>query len=430
MIQRIRYIIVIYIYLISTASSIAVTNIGKMLSLKEVVQLTEKASPELRISSQRKQEAHLSTTVARSALLPKLDLSAADSWGYPGSSSPVPLEFGGLLTSPFRVGATAGLIGRLTIFDLGQWRGLEESQENVRIATEQSEVTRIQVDQTAINLYFEAATYRGESEAWENTISRLDPILRYIKKLVKNGQYSEVQRLLLEDQLSEAELKKAVSWDHYQMSLKRLALFTGLTDSPIQIPPGSSLITAKIQDVAQNLESPVLRRAQAEIRAAKVSASKISAQHLPKLYAAGSAGFMESSRLVTKQDISGWIGVTVPLFEGFRINAESERAKVIANEKEDNLIATQLVFEDLNTQYDDTIRSERIQLAFLARERTQATQALELTRQRYLAFLEPVLNLKEAIRNLTRIDTQINKSSAQLLRAQANKLVLNGGSVP
>lgn len=399
------------------------------LTLAEALQLAEKVSPGLKAASERETQADLSITIAKSNLLPKLDLSAADSWGFPGSSSPVPPPFGGLLTSPFRVGGTAALLGQMTIFDLSHWHGLDEAKENAHVAAEQIRISRTLVDQDTIDLFFEAATYRGESEVWRKITDKLVPIFKSVSKLVKNGQYSEVQRLLLEDQLTEAQMKNAVAWSRYKMTKKRLALLLDLPSSSIECPSALLLNDANLGTIEEGTKSPLISHAEAEITAAKLAVSKFSAEHLPKLYAVGSAGFMESSRLVNKEDYSAWIGLTLPLFEGFRINAEAERAKVVANEKEDNFYAARLTLDELNTHYDDLIQAARIQLDFLTHERTQAIQTFELTRKRYLSFLEPVLNLKEAVKNLARIESQTNEVKSSLYRAKSSKLILNGGAI-
>lgn len=430
MIGRFLFAMSAGLFIFSPYATKANAQVPRELTLGEVLQFAERASPDLKASSQQELQANFSVTIARSNLLPKIDLSAVDSWGFPGSSAPVPPQFGGLLTSPFRKGVSGGLLGRITLFDLGDWRGLEQARETALAATEQSRIIRIRVDQAAVDLYFEATRYRGETEAWKGIIEKLEPILTTVKKFVKNGQASDVQRLLLEDQLREAQMKQAVADDHYRMTLKRLAILVDLDDTGISCPSAVTLDRSILTKLSEGKMSPLLSYAEAQVRAAKTGVSRSSAQYLPKIYAVGSAGLMEDSRLVDRQNVSAWVGLTLPLFEGFRISSKVGQAQAVADEREYALLAARLTVDDLNIRFDDTIRAANTQITFLTSQHILAVEAFNLARKRYLAFLEPVLNLKEAVKDLVRIEIQLSESKASLFRAEANKRIFNGATLP
>jgi outer membrane protein TolC len=401
----------------------------RVITLQEVLVRADQISPDLKASIKQEQQASYSRTQVISNLLPQLDLSAVESWGYPGSSSPVPPEFGGLLTSPFRKGVAGGALGRWTLLDIGYWRGLKEADATLAASSEQTRITRMRSEQTALDLYFEAARLRGEGEAWKNAAEKLSPVLESVKNFVKNGQTSEVQRLLLEYQLSETQMQQAITEQHYQGALKRLALFIGVEESQISCPTAKGLDREALLPISTGTKSPFIGHAEARVAAAKAAESRALAAYLPKLYAVGCAGWIEGSRMVNKQNVSAWVGATIPIFEGLAISAEVGRARAAASEMADALSSTQLNLDDLNVRLDETIESSVIQLDFLQKQKILAENAFIQAKERYLNFLEPVLNLQEAIKNLVRIEMQLNGANADLLKAEASKRLINGGLV-
>ena len=53
-------------------------------------------------------------------------------------------------------------------------------------------------------------------------------------------------------------------------------------------------------------------------------------------------------------------------------------------------------------------------------------KAFNLAKQRYLSFLGTVIDLREAVRNLARIELQSNDKNADLILALGSKAALNG----
>src|SRR4051812_31728007 len=91
------------------------------LGIAETLSLVEKTNPGLKASAARESQSNANVSIAQSYLYPSFHLDAADSFGFPGSSIPTPAQFGGLMNSPFRVGPTVGVLGKVTLLDLGNW---------------------------------------------------------------------------------------------------------------------------------------------------------------------------------------------------------------------------------------------------------------------------------------------------------------------
>jgi outer membrane protein TolC len=221
-----------------------------------------------------------------------------------------------------------------------------------------------------------------------------------------------------------------MSWlsykERYRQSLKRLAVLTGLDENLVECPPASSLKEDSVNFLRPGEKSPLILDAEAEKKAADYRSSEASSGHLPKLFVAGIYAYKKDQKDSENQNYAAWIGITLPLFEGLRISSEVQRAKAHALEKENQLSAAQLNLDETNLRFDESIKVARIELELLKGQLDNAFRAFKLAKQRYLTFLGSVLDLQESLRNLARIESQINARKAEVLLALGSKAVLNG----
>ena len=88
------------------------------LSLAEALTQAEHNSPRLKAANLQVVAAHKGVGVAQAGYYPSVALEGIDSWGFPGSSGA--LGIGGLMGSPYRSEAAAGLVAQDTLFDFGR----------------------------------------------------------------------------------------------------------------------------------------------------------------------------------------------------------------------------------------------------------------------------------------------------------------------
>jgi outer membrane protein TolC len=394
------------------------------LSATEVLRLAEKVSPNLKASTARESQANAELGIAKSYLYPSFYLDAVDSFGFAGSNIPTPNQFGGLMNSPFRVGPSIGVLGKLTLFDLNNWYAIDTLSAKVHLREENSKVKRVQLDQTTLQIYFDAVRSRGQMEIWQGISEKTQSVVKTVQRLVKNGQYSEVQLFLIQDQADEAFLKQTTFQGRYHQALKHLALLIGLDHQQISCP-----IPIKIEENQVNFSNPTtsswINQAEADLKLAQTQATQVFSEHYPKLSLLGSFGYLSDVRLVNSENYSIWIGLTLPLFEGFRISSEYQRAQAAVDEKENLLLESKLELNNWNIHYDEQIQTARLELQILDRQHRAAIRAFDLAKSRYLSFLEPLIHLKETIRNVARIEVQKNETRSDLLLAIGQKSVLN-----
>jgi outer membrane protein TolC len=289
---------------------------------------------------------------------------------------------------------------------------------------------RASVDQRALGVYLAGVRTRGESEAWQKMVAELIGVQKTVERFVRNGQYSEVEKILIEDQLKDANREASDFNLKYQTALTRLGLLTGMDPAQIACPPPAELSEEGLSGLSGGDASPLVLGAEYAQKSAKETVGKYSAQNLPKLEVAASAGYLSDTRLVGSQDYSVFVGITVPIFEGFRIDAQEKKAQAEEEAKADELASAQLTLADLNAKYDEQIVTAREDLATLVPEQTSAQRGVEIAKQRYLSFLSPLANLQQALKDMVNVDTQIAEVKTNLLLAMGAKAFLDGKVLP
>ncbi len=402
---------------------------AQVLTLGDALRLAEKVSPDLKAQQERETQAQANTGILSAYYFPHLDAAGVDSTGFPGSGSPTPYGFGGLVNSPYRSGMAGDLDATWTLFDASQGYSLTASRYQEKSTQEQTRITRIQVDQETLRFYFDACRYQGLKKAWQGVVDKIEPIQETVKHFVRTGRYNEVQMLLLQDQMDQAQLYVDTYEQKYQTALKRLGIFLGVDGAAIQVPEPATLDENSLAVIQEAMRNPYLDFAEDEVQTAKALSSSATAERLPHLYATGSVGLMDNSRLVSENDYSGWVGISVPIFEGFRIASEEKKEQASLREKNDQMSATQLQVDDVNARFDEAINVARGQLQVLGPQHDAAVRNFSLAKDRYLNFLGTVTDLEESVRNVAEIETETNNAQMDLLTSLGEKKLFNGGGV-
>ena len=394
------------------------------LGLQQALRLAEDASPDLKAAMDREKESMESSTIAEAGFFPTLDLAAMDS-GFPGSASGAD-GFSGLITSLYRTGPAVGAFSKWDLVDISVWHDVSAAHYAYDASREATKFKRSLVDQQALSDYLAGVRYRGEAEAWQKMVGELQGVRDTVNRFVRNGQYSEVAKILIDDQLKNADLDAADFNTKYQTALTRLGLLTGMDPQKISCPLPADLSEDGLKGLERVGTSPLVLRADYEQKAASETVGKYSAENLPKLEVAGSFGYLGDPSLPDSQDYSIFVGIRVPIFEGFRIDAEEKSARDEEDAKANELASAKLTLADLNAQYDDEISTDREDLATLIPEQDTAKQGVDTAKQRYLAFLGPLADLQQALKDMVYVDTQIAEVKTNLLLALGSKAFLNG----
>ncbi len=397
------------------------------LNLKEVILKSLENRPETKINLEKETQANEQESMARAIYYPSIDLSAVQSLGFPGSSAPLPSSFGGLMASPYRVGSSVGLLAKYSLLDFEKFNAQAVAKESINVQKGKTSLNESLLIARAVGAYLEAVRSQHNRDVWKEIKNKIERVEKASKALVKSGQNSDVSYFLIRDQKSEAQLNFLVEDEHYKSALQRLTLLTGLKnvtlnanellDSPEEIT--LSAVTPK--------QSPQLYAAEAELNESKAKLNQVDSQAWPKLFATASYGYLEDTRIVEKQNYSAFLGITIPVFEGFRHQAESRKSKSEYHEKELQLESSKMNLQEAQNKFDETIRISRIEILELGEQKKSALKTFDHANQRFERFLGPMVEVRESIRVLSRIDLQLGAKKIELVSALIAKQ-LNGDS--
>lgn len=423
------FLLILFLGAESTASEPKeVRSYGRELSIAEVLLAAENFSPQLKAAAAREVQAGYDIDITRSYYYPTADLQGIQSYGFPGSENGLNIE--GLMGSPFRKGLSGGFVSKMILVDLVRDSHLETTRYLLKAAQAQTRMIRYQVDLAALEIYFDCVRSRGLVAVWQNIIKQINEIVTKVSRLVETGQQSPVDLWLVQLQAEDAEMNHSVYAEQYRIGLERLALITGLDKQKIDCPDISSMEVADLNVITPGAISPFVEHAQTVKEAAKYNVREKMAERFPKFMTLATVGNMDRTRLgIKKENYSVGFGVTMPIFEGFRINNGILQAKSLFTERNENILAEVLNVGELNLFYDGIIESSRIKLQFLDHQSKITYEAINLSEDRYLSFIGPLVDVREAFRDLAMVETKRSDVKVDLLLGLSKKVLVNGGHV-
>lgn len=405
----------------------AVAEEKKVLSLLDVLRYAEDYSPNIKSSEKSIEVAHQNLRISQSYYFPNLNLTIVDSFGFPASVNP-PVGFNGLMNSPYRVGLSGGIFSSVTLFDLTRKYNTEVAKLGIRAAQERKRLSRLHVDLKAMNLYLNAVLYKNQVETWKGIQSKVVHLYKLIKSYVRNGQYSEVTKWLLKNQIEEAQRQEENAKFAFEAALQQLKVEIGLQTVPIEVDNVSTLAEGlKVLTESRYSKSPLLEVPQLEAEIAHSFALRESALHWPRLFGTASVGFMENSRLISKESYAFWVGLSVPVFEGFRIDAEVARARAQAYRSEDLSRQAEYELVESNTSLQQEINSRLNDWKKYQVEKKYAQKALSLAEYRLNTFVGSLSDVRDALKSIEIAEIGSNIAQIELFRAKLTLSLIDGG---
>lgn len=393
------------------------------ISIDDVLQLSEVNSPSLSASRFHELAARKSIDIARANYFPTLNAEAIDSTGFSGSSGL--LGVGGLMGSPYRSGISGGLVAQQTIWDFGRtYYDVEASKRQAELSKQDTRVTLYQVKQLALEIYYECAFFRSQRDIWAELSHHSAMITKEAQHFVDTGQVSIVDRYLSKAQTEEAQTAEAFFAERLKKSEQELAVIMG-TSANFSCPPLPNELTHALNPNSGIEASPILARAIIGKRVAQARLQQEKAGYYPKIVAMASLGGMESASLEKKKNYSAGIGVILPLVD-MHTSGEIQRAKAELSAKDQEIEAQKQYLEEMNAKFDTVIYASKVRLQHLDAEFTLANKAFKSSKQRYFSLEGNLVDLREAFRNLVRVETAIQETRMQLLQASGSKALLNG----
>ncbi|MGZ3662554.1 MAG: TolC family protein [Bdellovibrionota bacterium] len=375
------------------------------LSLATVLNFSEENSHAVTAAVRHETASGEAVSVAQSYYFPTLDFEAIDSTGFPGSNGQ--LGIGGVMGSSFRSGLSYGLVAKANVWDFGRTTNAVSASEHEHLADRQkTRLHLIDIDSQAARVFFDCVRYRSHENTWAFVLDQAKLVTQEVRKFVSTGQRTVVERYLAESQEEEAVTSRAEFAERGAVAEERLRLYTG--QKKLAACPTADQLNEKDFAVDSEDNNPWITNAREEASSAEAKARAARSDHMPKIVALGSVGYMNSVRLVAKKDYALGIGVTLPLFEGFRTLSKTREAEALAEEKAALVEASREDVDRSAEKFEDLLVSARVRLSHLVQEQKLAESGFELARKRYQSLQGPIVDVRESLRNLTRVKTQLN----------------------
>ena len=396
----------------------------KLLSIDEVMHLAEINSPKLSAARFHEEAAKKSIDIAKANYFPKLSLEAIDSTGFPGSSTGTQVT--GLMGSPYRSGYAAGFVVEQTIYDFGRtYYDVEASKHEAEFSRQDTKVSTYQVKQLALQTFYDCAFFKTQRNTWGHLSHESSIITHEAQKFVNTGQRSIVDRYLSKAQTEEAETAQAFFAARLKEATHELAVIMGIAETTFSCPALPNQLTSALNSNVGMDDSPLLARAVVNTKVAEARLHQQKAGFYPKIIAVASAGPMADARQVPKKDYAAGIGIVIPLLD-LHTNGEFHKAEANAEASKKELDAEKQTLGIMNAKYDEIIYASQVRLYHLHDEFMLANKAFNTAKKRYFSLEGDLIDLREAFRNLARVETEIEDTRTKLLQASGSKALLNG----
>ncbi len=339
------------------------------LTLQQAVETALRQNPQIAIANLNMLESRESSNVARSALLPQVQLSASDKVTRGNIEGIFGRKIPGFAdhTGPFWAGQ-AGPSFSATVFDLTLWRRWQAAKESVQTSAAQTTTARELNAQLVVSQYLGGLRAAADVKAAKSRLELSQALFNLASDLQKSGVGTGIDTLRANVQFQNERQRLSEAESQYSIALYGLTKLLNMDpNQPIELADEASFFETPAIDADQNLEQafaarPELRAVASQIRAAELQKQAARNQRLPKLSVNGGwslQGVTPSSMIPAYQYGAS---IDVPLFTGGRIEAETairdiEVKKLTQTERE---IRNQVAFEVKTSMTQ--IRSAQVQV--------------------------------------------------------------------
>jgi outer membrane protein len=335
-------------------SAFAQTAAPLKLTLQEAVQIALQENPQVQIGNFNAAQAQQDRSIARSALLPQVDLSASIAAERFNADT-----FFGKHATPQHIGPfevfQAGPGFATPIFDLTLWRRYQAAQYGVEAGQSQAGAIREQTVLLVVSQYLACLRAGANVEAAQSRVELAAALHKVASDRQDSGAGTGLDTLRASVQLQNEKQELIVAQTDLKTGLFGLARLLNVDPrQSIELADQVRFFETPSNNIEQSLEGAYSNRPDMKaLLASELSAQKdrsaTSAERLPSFAAQGSWGYngLSISSAIPIYQIA--VGVSIPIFTGGRIKAEVAKAdlelKKIAQEKQDlrNQIAQQVL---------------------------------------------------------------------------------------
>jgi NodT family efflux transporter outer membrane factor (OMF) lipoprotein len=391
-------------------------------------------SPSIDAAKAALKQAEETAKSARGGLFPSLDAKA----GVTRQNEAAVQSGAGVTTAPFTLYNAGVSVGY--VFDVfgGVRRGIEAQQAQADVERAQLDATYLTLAANVVTASLREASLREQVAATRAIVASLQQELDIAQKQQAVGAKSLADTLAVRSQLAATTATLPPLEQQLAATVNQLATYLGVPAAHLKLEPITLAAVTLPADIPVSLPSavvaqrPDIRAASAQLHAATALVGVATADMLPQLTLAGSAGStaLHTGDLFTAGSNAWSVGLNIlqPLFHGGQLlhkkrAAEAGMQAAVATWRQTVLVAFQNVADTLQAlDYD----AQSLKAQAVAAQ--DAAQLLALTRGQYRVGAVGYLNLLSAERQYqeARI-AEIVARSSRLADTAALYAALGGG---
>lgn len=325
------------------------------LTLSDAVQMALRQNPQVQISNLDYAQGEQDKNIARSALLPTLNATVAETAirsnfeAFTGRTiSGFPKQIG-----PFQT-FQGGVAFSMPLFDLTLWRRLQSSNYALQAKTAQSRNAREQTTLLVVSQYLGCLRSAADVKAAKSRVELADALHKLAVSLQENGVGTGVDTLRADVQLQNEKQRLIVAETQSETGTYGLVHLLNLDpQQEVELIDTISFFETPAMDADQFLEQayqarPELLAIEAQQQALRKQRQAASAARLPSVRAQGSYSYHGLSVANSIATYQYQISISAPLFTGGRISAERAKTdlelKKLDQQKQElrNVIALQV----------------------------------------------------------------------------------------
>jgi outer membrane protein TolC len=440
--------------LVAAASAVALLAVAPRvpaapLSLDEALALAARKNADLLSGQADVETSRAEVSTARSAVLPRLDLTAAvgrQAWGD-GISSAYGLSF------PQRSGSTGddslGLQATQTLVDLSRFGAIEQARQGARASTSAQHELALLVAFQVTQRFYELVKQERSLDVLEKTATRSAELVERADALFAAGRTPKSEtyaarvnlgndRIAVEQQRlrvtqARSSLAQALGWAEPEGLAVLAPPELEAPPAPVEEPPPLAALLASARQ-----QRPALAAEQARIAAARAGIAVARAGDYPSLQLQGSYS-RQASRLGGRDGVlgdptrsylaTGQVVLSWNLFEGFGTRAAVDRARA-------GLTRAQAQAQRSDENVAGEVTGAREGVVALARQERLAADnlvlardALRLATERFAAGLATQLEERDASLKLTQAELTLLETRIDHIVARADLARAVGGAL-
>lgn len=397
-----------------------------VISLEKVLSLAEKNSQSITVDEFNELAARKAIEVAKATYYPEVRFEAIDNTGFPGSSNIHGMR--GLMNSPYREGAAAGLVVEQIIWDFGRTTSdVKAAKHEAQYAKENTRVTLYEVQRLALQTFYDCALFKTQHAIWGKLAEESQVITKEALRFVNTGQRSIVDKYISESQTEEARTAHAYFGELMKGTMKELVVIMGIPENSFTCPYLDAVLQSPFSQEVDIYASPYIARAKVGADVAKAELEREKANFMPELLVIASAGPMAGTVIneVEKENYAVGIAVEMPLYNQ-RYSGQIKEAEAQFAAKQQEVEAQKQYLQEMNAKFDEIINASTIRLQHLHKELKIAQEGYKVAKQRYFSLETDLLDLRETYHILAKVENEVEGTQAQLLQATGAKALLNG----